>query len=928
MAENDVTIQINLDAKDAQAAIELFGRESTKVLKKTEDQSSSFFTTFKGGALKLAGTFAAITGGFAAIRKGINEAVEDAKLTRQIEASLRSVGEASDRAVEGVLDFADAIKDTTGVSDDLVKQTFIIAQSFGISTDKAKELTKAAIDLAAATGQDVETAVRQLGGTLDGSIGKVGNYGAEFRNLTKEQLEAGAAIDLVNQKFGGTAAKELNTFQGSVNQLANSWGDLLKQFGKTITESDTVIKTINLVASSLKSLTEFIKDFNKESNDSRSAGASILGVSGAYQQAADSARLLRQEAAAFRDINVGDQSKKVSDGFRGIVEQAQGATKATSNFLERLNSFPQAKAAESLGLTGKALEEAKKKAEEAAKAYETLLAKLRVSTSDEAGKIKARYDQEILEIRNVSKEKLFSAKQTATLIALVEKNRVDENNKYLLDEAKKANDELRKQAEEQKTFLEGVFANPFGNFAKRFQEELVRAIEFAKTGKDLGSPFKEGEIAASISGGIALALQGKAGAVKAVSQIGEIIGQSFGIPGLGAITELLSRGPEATKKFITEFINSVPDIIQAVAESIPVVVEALVDTLINKGGIVKIAAALVRAMVFAPVWARLGELAFGKPADELTKGVNEAFSEGSKNAAQDFKDFFNNVGPAFGKLLLGIGPALVDTFGRIWDGLEESFNRFDDVFNQQWNLFVQSFGGALTGFIEGIGGAFVTFFEGLGPAFLDAANNFAQSIGDALNPFTDRFLAYIQRFTESFQRIGSIFNELARVLRDFASLFTGLFSTLVNALGRIIDPIERLIKSIDGAFGKGGGQGLLREAGTNISAVFKGEKKVLPFSKGGMVYAADGFFKPRGTDTVPAMLTPGELVVPRDMVSELGAFLMRQSSDAPSSDSAVLASILATVQAPIVVKTEAKVNQQAFADIILQLNRQNARLSA
>ncbi|NDD84964.1 hypothetical protein EBZ38_11935, partial [bacterium] len=195
MAENDVTIQINLDAKDAQAAIELFGRESVKVLKKTEDQSSNFFNVFKSGALKLTGAFVAITGGFQAIRNGINEAAEDAKLTRQIEASLRSVGDASSQAVNSVLDFADAIKSSTGVSDDLVKQTFIIAQSFGISTDKAKELTKAAIDLAAATGQDVESAVRLLGGTLDGSIGKLGNYGAEFRNLTKQQLEAGAAID-------------------------------------------------------------------------------------------------------------------------------------------------------------------------------------------------------------------------------------------------------------------------------------------------------------------------------------------------------------------------------------------------------------------------------------------------------------------------------------------------------------------------------------------------------------------------------------------------------------------------------------------------------------------------------------------------------------------------------------------------------------
>jgi hypothetical protein len=1010
MAENDVTIQINLDAKDAQVAVELFGKNAEKALQSVEENTKNIERSYKRLAsqlenvgkssldilrqeqknrlkiiqdalnnnlitekeasnqrLKLARDFsdkikkeikidpkeittnnAEITRSFETafanitragakiflvietIRRvyqllsgSIGEAVQEAKALKQIEASLSSVGESGESAVRGVIEFAEAIKESTGISDDLVKQTFIIAQSFGISSDRAKELTAAAIDLAAATGQDVDTAVRQLGGTLDGTIGKVGNYGAEFRNLTKEQLEAGAAIDLVNQKFGGSASKDLESFGGRISQLTNSFSDFVKEIGKTVTESSFIQRALKATADAVDGLTEAVKrGRDEQQSQDTSIGASILGASAAYAQAAQNVRLLNEEAAAFRDINVGDQSKKVSNGFRGIVEQAQGATKATSNFLERLNSFPKAKAAESLGVTGKALEDAKKKAEEAAKAYDTLLAKLRTSTADDAAKIKARYDQEIVEIRNVSKEKLFSAQQTATLIALVEKNRVIETNKFLIDEAKKANDELRKQAEEQKSFLEGVFANPFGNLAQRFQDEITRAIEFARSGKDLGSPFKEGEIAASITGGLALALQGKAGAVKAVSQIGEIIGNSFGIPGLGAITELLSRGPEATKKFITEFINSVPDIIQAVAESIPVVVEALVDTLINKGGIVKIAAALVRAMVFSPALARVGELILGKPADELTQGINESFSQGAENWTQATKDFFNNIGPAVGQLLLGIGPGLSDLFKNIWKGLEDSFNRFDEVFNQQWNLFIQSFGGALSGFIQGIGGAFVSFFEQLGPAFESAINNFVNAIGDALSGVFDPLLGYIQRLTESFQRIGNIFTELARAFKDVGALFSDLFGGLSNQLARLTDPIERLIKSLSNPFGGGGGgDGLLAEAASSIG-------KVLGFSKGGMVYASDGFFSPKGTDTVPAMLTPGELVVPRDMVSELGSFLMRQSSDSPSSDSAMLSAIYSAVSSPMVIKTEAKVNQQAFADIILQLNRQNARLSA
>lgn len=47
-----------------------------------------------------------------------------------------------------------------------------------------------------------------------------------------------------------------------------------------------------------------------------------------------------------------------------------------------------------------------------------------------------------------------------------------------------------------------------------------------------------------------------------------------------------------------------------------------------------------------------------------------------------------------------------------------------------------------------------------------------------------------------------------------------------------------------------------------------------PFNSGGLIqYRADGgsIFKPRGTDTVPAMLTPGEFVIKRSAVNKIGA---------------------------------------------------------
>lgn len=783
MAENDVTIQINVDAKDAQKAIDDFGKESTRALSNTEKQSNNFFNTFKAGALRLAGPIGAVVGGFAAIRQGINEAVEDAKLTRQIEASLLAVGDASSDTVQGILDFADAIKDATGVSDDLVKSTFITAQNFGISTDKAKELTVAAIDLAAATGTDVESAVRLLGGTFDGTVGKLANYGEEFRNLTKEQLEAGDAIDIVSKKFGGSASKDLDTFGGRLGQLSNSFGDFLKAIGKTVTESPAVQDALKFTAEGIDAVTEALQRQKQEST----IGVTITQIGASYSDTSEKVRLLKQELQAFQDINIGGQSKAVADGFAGIVEQAQGASSATADFVTRLSSLPKAKAPEELAKTGKALEEAKKKAEEAAKAFKQLESKVGSTSSDEITKIKARYEQERREVESFSAKYVEYRTQAAQLIVNLEKNKADEIYKYNLEQSQKLNDEIRKNAEQQKSFLQSVFDNPFGNFAEKFNLQIVRAVEFAKSGIDLGSPFKEGEVAASITGGLAAALQGEAGAKKALAQVAEGIGQSFGIPGLGAITELLSRGPEETEKFIRSFVEAIPVLIEAIVKAIPVLVETLIDVLLFEGGLERIIGALIRAT----------------PRIAISLAV----------------------------------------------------------------------------------------------AFRDAIVNGAEAIGNAIGQF----------FSDALNSIFEPIQDLFKPLED-ALNFVG------NLINQLFQPIVDLIDAITGLFGKGGGKGWLAET--------------FGFSKGGLVYAADGFFQPRGTDTVPAMLTPGELVVPRDMVGELGAFLNSQRSEAPGSDAAMLSAIYAAVSGPIVVKTEAKVNQQAFADIILQLNRQNARLTA
>jgi hypothetical protein len=88
-------------------------------------------------------------------------------------------------------------------------------------------------------------------------------------------------------------------------------------------------------------------------------------------------------------------------------------------------------------------------------------------------------------------------------------------------------------------------------------------------------------------------------------------------------------------------------------------------------------------------------------------------------------------------------------------------------------------------------------------------------------------------------------------------------------------------------------------------------------AKGGVVplYAANGAFVPRGTDTVPAMLTPGERV------------LTVQQNQSFEQLPMILAELVSVLSSPMTTETSIEIDGNRLADVILQLNRRNARVA-
>jgi hypothetical protein len=92
---------------------------------------------------------------------------------------------------------------------------------------------------------------------------------------------------------------------------------------------------------------------------------------------------------------------------------------------------------------------------------------------------------------------------------------------------------------------------------------------------------------------------------------------------------------------------------------------------------------------------------------------------------------------------------------------------------------------------------------------------------------------------------------------------------------------------------------------------------------------AGGELIARGTkDSIPALLAPNEVTIDRSTTSLLKTFLENNTgSNANFSNDERITEIIDILRTPQRVETSIKLNERTFAEIILDLNRNNARLS-
>lgn len=157
-------------------------------------------------------------------------------------------------AQQRLLDQASQLQNTTVFDDDSIIQAQTFLATNGRNEAQIRKIIDAAVELSTVTGVDLQSAVMQLDATYEGSAGRLGKLDSAFKDLTVSQLQNGAAVDLIIEKYKGQAEAMGDTNAGKVAKLKNQFGELQEKIGKEM------LPAIKAYADALESLNN--GDFN------------------------------------------------------------------------------------------------------------------------------------------------------------------------------------------------------------------------------------------------------------------------------------------------------------------------------------------------------------------------------------------------------------------------------------------------------------------------------------------------------------------------------------------------------------------------------------------------------------------------------------------------------------------------------------------
>lgn len=224
-------VKVRIEAKDAASAQV---RKSQTALSRLGGFIKTNF------AASLLSATAILAGFVAALRSTIRASAAQELAVRKLNAALSPLGDGAASVSKELQEYAASLQQVTMAGDETIIEGQALVASFTKNTDEIKGATKAALDLSAATGQNLQSAFLLLARAAAGETSMLSRYGIQLDESIPKSEKFAAALAKIQEQFGGQAQAQAETYTGRTAQLSNAFGDLKEAVGDSITKNESL----------------------------------------------------------------------------------------------------------------------------------------------------------------------------------------------------------------------------------------------------------------------------------------------------------------------------------------------------------------------------------------------------------------------------------------------------------------------------------------------------------------------------------------------------------------------------------------------------------------------------------------------------------------------------------------------------------------
>jgi len=259
---------------------------------KAVESNSSKISEFgkKAGLAFAAATAAAAAYGVKLAVDGVKAAIEDEQAQLRLANALKAATGATDAQIKSTEDMILKTSLATGVADDKLRPAM---QRLAVSTKdvgEAQRLLSLALDISKGSGIELETVANALGRAQDGNTTALGRLGLGLSKTELATLSFTEVQAKLSDLYGGSAAKNAETFQGKIDLLKVGFDEAKESLGVALLPqvekfigylNETGIPTLNAFIAGLtgdEGLSASLEDSQRGAESFGKAIAALTGI--------------------------------------------------------------------------------------------------------------------------------------------------------------------------------------------------------------------------------------------------------------------------------------------------------------------------------------------------------------------------------------------------------------------------------------------------------------------------------------------------------------------------------------------------------------------------------------------------------------------------------------------------------------------------